>query len=53
MLVLVIGTATNTYIMNYFKFEEREEEFILLINWFILSMITLVCGNNFFTLILG
>lgn len=52
-LVVVIGSATNVYILNYFKYEEREEEFILLINWFILSMIILVCGNNFFTLILG
>jgi len=53
LLVLIIGTATNIYILNYFKFEERAEEFILLINWFMLSMISLVCGNNFFTLILG
>ena len=52
-LVVIIGCATNIYILNYFKYEEREEEFILLINWFILSMIILVCGNNFFTLILG
>lgn len=52
-LVVIIGFSTNIYILNYFKYEEREEEFILLINWFILSMILLVCGNNFFTLILG
>lgn len=52
-LVVIIGCATNIYTLNYFKYEEREEEFILLINWFILSMIILVCGNNFFTLILG
>lgn len=52
-LVVIIGCATNIYILNYFKYEEREEEFILLINWFILSMIILVCGNNFFTIILG
>ncbi len=52
-LVNIIGLATNIYILNYFKYEERSEEFILLINWFIISMIFLVIGNNFFTLILG
>ena len=52
-LVSIIGCATNIYTLNYFKYEEREEEFILLINWFILSMVILVSGNNFFTLILG
>lgn len=52
-LVNIIGFATNIYILNYFKFEERNEEFILLINWFILSMIILVSSNNFFTIILG
>ena len=53
LLVNIIGFATNIYILNYFKYEERAEEFMLLINWFILSMVTLVIGNNFFTLILG
>lgn len=53
LLVSVIGTATNFYIWNYFKYEERGEEFVLLINWFIFSMIFLVMGNNFFSLILG
>jgi len=53
MLVSIIGLATNVYILNYFKYEERAEEFILLINWFILSMIFLVIGNNFFTIIIG
>jgi len=53
MLVSVIGLATNVYILNYFKYEERSEEFMLLINWFILSMIFLVIGNNFFTIIIG
>jgi NADH-quinone oxidoreductase subunit L len=53
LLVSVIGLATNFYILNYFKYEERGEEFILLINWFIFSMIFLVISNNFFTLILG
>lgn len=53
MLVSVIGLATNFYILNYFKFEERGEEFILLINWFEFSMIFLVLSNNFFTILLG
>ena len=53
LLVNIIGLATNFYILNYFKFEERSEEFILLINWFMISMIFLVISNNFFTIILG
>lgn len=52
-LVSIIGLATNFYILNYFKYEERGEEFILLINWFIFSMIFLVIGNNFFSIIIG
>ena len=52
-LVNIIGFCTNIYILNYFKYEERLEEFILLINWFIFSMIFLVISNNFFSLILG
>ena len=52
-LVNIIGFSTNIYILNYFKYEERNEEFILLINWFIMSMIFLTIGNNFFTIILG
>ena len=53
LLVSVIGLATNFYILNYFKFEERGEEFILLINWFEFSMIFLVLSNNFFSILLG
>jgi len=52
-LVLIIGFATNIYILNYFKYEEKAEEFILLINWFVFSMIFLIISNNFFTLIIG
>lgn len=53
LLVSVIGFATNLYILNYFKYEERGEEFVLLINWFIFSMIFLVISNNFFSILLG
>lgn len=53
LLVSVIGLATNFYILNYFKFEERGEEFVLLINWFEFSMIFLVLSNNFFSILLG
>ena len=53
LLVSIIGFATNIYILNYFKYEERAEEFILLINWFIFSMIFLVISNTIFTLIIG
>lgn len=52
-LVSVIGFATNIYIFNYFRYEERGEDFVLLVNWFIFSMIFLVIGNNFFTIIIG
>jgi len=52
-LVNIIAFCTNIYILNYFKYEERLEEFILLINWFSFSMIFLVISNNFFSLILG
>lgn len=52
-LVLGIGVCTNMYILHYFKGEQRCEEFYLLINWFIYSMITLVLANNVFTLLLG
>lgn len=53
LLVSVIGFSTNLYILNYFKYEERGEEFVLLINWFIFSMIFLVISNNFFSILLG
>lgn len=53
LLVAVIGLSTNLYILNYFKYEERGEEFILLINWFIFSMIFFVISNNFFSILLG
>lgn len=53
LLVTIIGFGTNIYILNYFKYESNEDSFILLINWFILSMILLVLANNLFTLFLG
>lgn len=53
LLVLIIGLATNFYVLNYLKYEANEDVFALLINWFMLSMIILVLGNNLFTLFLG
>jgi multicomponent Na+:H+ antiporter subunit A len=53
LLVTAIGVGTNFYILNYMKFEAQEDNFALLINWFMLSMIILVLGNNLFTLFLG
>lgn len=53
LLVTAIGVGTNFYILNYMKFEAQEDTFALLINWFMLSMIVLVLGNNLFTLFLG
>lgn len=53
LLVVVIGLATNVYILNYFKYEAHEDIFILLINWFIFSMIFLLLSNNLFSIFLG
>ena len=52
-LVLIIGAATNLYILNYFKGEADESNFIFWINSFVLSMIILILAQNFFTLFLG
>lgn len=53
LLVVVIGFATNFYILNYMKYEAHEDIFSILINWFMFSMIILVLANNLFTLFLG
>lgn len=53
LLVIIIGFATNIYILNYFKFEAKETTFYLYINWFIISMIIFVLAENSFTLFLG
>jgi len=53
LLVSIIGFATNFYTLNYLKYEAHEDIFVLLINWFMFSMIILVLGNNLFTLFLG
>lgn len=53
LLVVVIGFATNFYILNYLKYEAHEDVFSILINWFMFSMILLVLANNLFTLFLG
>ena len=52
-LVLLIGTATNFYILTYFKGEASENNFIFWLNAFILSMLILVLAGNLFTLFLG
>lgn len=52
-LVLLIGCATNLYILNYFKNEADELSFAFWLNSFILSMLILVLSANFFTLFLG
>ena len=53
LLIVTIGFCTNMYSLNYFKYEANEDLFILLLNWFMLSMILLVLANNLFTLFLG
>ena len=52
-LVILIGTATNFYLLTYFKGEANENIFIFWLNSFIASMLVLVLANNFFTLFLG
>lgn len=52
-LVVLIGLCTNIYLLNYFKGEGAEYKFVFWLNAFILSMLILVLGNNFFTLFLG
>lgn len=52
-LVLVIGCATNLYVLNYFRNEADEGGFIFWLNSFIISMLILVLSNNFFTLFIG
>lgn len=53
ILVSFIGFLTNIYILSYFKYEQRAEEFILLINWFILGMMVFLMSENFISIILG
>ncbi len=53
LLVSTIGLSTIIYTLDYFKYESNADNFILLINWFIISMIFLVISNNFFSIFLG
>lgn len=53
LLVSLIGVATNFYTHAYFKGEADESNFLCWLNFFILSMIILVLGGNFFTIFLG
>lgn len=52
-LVAIIGSATNLYVLNYFKNEADEMSFVAWLNAFIASMLLLVLSTNFFTLFLG
>lgn len=52
-LVILIGSATNFYLLTYFKGEANENIFIFWLNAFIASMLLLVLANNLFTLFLG
>lgn len=52
-LVAIIGSATNLYVLNYFKNEADEMSFVVWLNAFIASMLLLVLSTNFFTLFLG
>lgn len=53
LLVMMIGCATNLYIIRYFSDEASEKKFIFTLNWFVISMVLLVCANNFYTIFLG
>lgn len=52
-LTTSIGVCANIYSYSYFKNEPHTDRFILMINWFILSMLLLVMAENSLILFLG
>lgn len=53
LLVVMIGLAANLYSIRYFSDEASEKKFIYILNCFIISMVILVCANNFYTIFVG
>lgn len=52
-LTVTIGVCAVIYSLSYFKNEPETERFIILINWFILSMCLFVLADNALLLFLG
>lgn len=52
-LTTSIGLCAVVYSLNYFKNEPHTDRFIILLNWFILSMSLLVMADNALLLYLG
>ena len=52
-LIIFIGLSATTYTFSYFKDEPEKIKFIILLNWFILSMSLLVLSNNLISLLIG
>lgn len=52
-LTTSIGLVAVAYALTYFKNEPNADRFILLLNWFIVSMIILVIADNAILLFLG
>ena len=51
--VLAVGSGTNYCILKYIGFKPCSINFVLVANAFIFTMLTLVCSNNTFTLVLS
>jgi len=52
-LTTSIGVCAVVYSLSYFKNEPHADRFILLLNWFIISMSLLVMSDNVLLLFLG
>lgn len=52
-LTVTIGVCALVYSLSYFKNEPETERFIILINWFVLSMCLFVLADNALLLFLG
>ena len=53
LLTLTIATSVYIYVFSYFRYEPNVERLLLLINFFVCSMILLVSSGNFFIFFLG
>lgn len=53
LLTLTIAIFVFIYVFSYFRYEPNVERLLLLINFFVISMILLVSSGNFFVLFLG
>jgi NADH:ubiquinone oxidoreductase subunit 5 (subunit L)/multisubunit Na+/H+ antiporter MnhA subunit len=53
LLVVIVGIGVNFYSSKYFGNQQYEVVLLIEINLFIFSMLVFVCGDSFFTLLLG